>query len=71
MPSARAPAVIFTCMAWRVVVAVNCSVRVSSSCTGRPQAEDGEGHDVFDQHLLLAAEAAADAAADDADPGRG
>ncbi len=52
---------------WRVVVAVNCSVRVNSSCTGRRSLQRRQGHDVLGEHFLLAAEPAAHPAGDHAD----
>ena len=49
-----------------MVAAMNCSSRVNSSLTGRPVFKRGKRADVFGQHFLLAAEAAADPLAKDA-----
>ena len=62
-----APALSLMVNGCRVVVAVNCSVRVNSSCTGRPQFQRRERHDVLGEDLLFAAEAAADPAGDHPD----
>ena len=53
---------------WRVVAAVNCSLAGELELHRAPQAQRGERDDVLDEHLLLAAEAAADPAGDHPHP---
>ena len=60
-PSRRAPTLTVIRIGCRLVEAENCSWRVNSSFTGRPVFRHGERDDVLGEHLLLAAEAAADA----------
>jgi hypothetical protein len=54
-------------MGCRVVEAMNGSSRVNSQPDRPSGLEDGQGDDILDQHLLLAAETAAHTFANDAD----
>ena len=61
VPSRLAPSFIWVVIWWRVVAPMNCSSRVNSHFTGRPVFSVREHAQILGEHLLLAAEAAADA----------
>ena len=65
VPSCLAPS--FTCVVigWRVVAPMNCSALVNSHITGRPVLIVASSAKILGQHLLLAAEAAADPLGED------
>ena len=70
VPSRFAPSLTCVFIGWRVVALVNCSVRVHSHITGRPVFSVDEHAQILADHLLLAAESAADALGKDVDVAR-
>ena len=67
VPSYLAPSLTWVVIGWRVVAPMNSSWRVNSHLTGRPVFSDGQHAQILGHHLLLAAEAAADALGEDVD----